>query len=47
MDSLSDERSPVFVQALDAVYQLLRQFPQHFEFSSEMLVFIADHAHSG
>lgn len=47
MDSLPYERSPVFLQALDATYQILRQYPRHFEFSSELLLFIADHVHSG
>lgn len=47
MDSLPDERSPIFVQGLDAVYQIVRQFPLCFEFTSELLVFIADHVHSG
>ena len=46
-DSLPDERSPVFVQCLDAVHQLLLQYPLRFEFTSELLVFIADHVHSG
>jgi len=47
MNSLADERSPVFVQGLDASYQIIRQFPRHFEFTPELLVFIADHVHSG
>jgi hypothetical protein len=47
MDSLPDERSPVFVQGMDAVFQIVRQYPHRFEFTPELLVFIADHVHSG
>lgn len=43
---LPDERSPVFVQFMDTVYQLMNQFPTAFEFSSDLLVFLADHIHS-
>ena len=41
------ERSPVFVQWLDGVAQLVRQFPSAFEFTEELLVFCADHVFSG
>ena len=41
------ERSPIFVQWLDGVAQVLRQFPTAFEFSEELLVFLADHVFSG
>ena len=41
------EVSPVFLQWLDVVAQLLQQFPNAFEFNEEMLVFVADHAFSG
>ena len=43
---LPDERSPVFLQFLDTIYQLLVQFPQTFEFNEEFLLFIADHFQS-
>jgi myotubularin-related protein 1/2 len=42
-----DDRSPVFLQFLDTVFQLLTQFPTAFEFTESMLVFLADHVHSG
>lgn len=42
----SKEVSPVFVQWLDVVSQLQAQFPRHFEFSEELLLFVADSAHS-
>ncbi|CBY11525.1 unnamed protein product [Oikopleura dioica] len=40
------ERSPVFIQFLDAVYQLMCQFPEAFEFSERLLIFIAEHLFS-
>jgi len=43
----NQDRSPIFVQWLDVVHQLLRQFPACFEFSEELLVFLADHLFSG
>ena len=41
------ERSPVFLQFLDVVFQVLSQFPSAFEFSEKMLLFIADSLYSG
>lgn len=43
----ADERSPIFIQFLDAVHQILIQFPSAFEFNSLLLVFIADNSLSG
>ncbi len=43
---LHDQRSPVFIQFLDCVYQLTVQFPRHFEFNSEFLAQVALHTTS-
>jgi hypothetical protein len=40
-DKENDERSPVFIQFLDAVNQLIKQFPLSFEFTSKYLARIA------
>lgn len=42
-----NERSPVFVQWLECVAWVLRQFPRAFEFSEALLVFVADGAATG
>lgn len=42
----ADERSPVFVQFLDCVYQLISQYPTAFQFNSRLLLFLAHHAYS-
>ena len=42
----ADERSPIFVQFLDAVWQIMQQFPFAFEFNAEYLMAIADHLYS-
>ena len=41
-----EERSPIFLQFIDAVYQLTRQFPTSFEFNELYLLVIADAAYS-
>ena len=43
----AEERSPVFLQFLDCIFQILSQFPTCFEFSERILIFLADHVHSG
>jgi hypothetical protein len=43
----SQERSPIFIQWLEVVYQLTVQFPSAFEFTEKLLVFVADHLYSG
>jgi hypothetical protein len=40
---LPDERSPVFLQFLDCLYQVMIQFPNTFEFTENLLMFVADH----
>lgn len=41
-----DQRSCIFLQWCDSVYQLLRQFPRHFEFNSHLLVTVVHHLYS-
>lgn len=41
------ERSPVFVQFLDSVFQVLSQFPRAFEFTQDYLVQLATYYDSG
>eukprot|EP01112_Ceratiomyxa_fruticulosa_P022742 TRINITY_DN8436_c0_g1_i1.p1 TRINITY_DN8436_c0_g1~~TRINITY_DN8436_c0_g1_i1.p1 ORF type:complete len:568 (+),score=83.75 TRINITY_DN8436_c0_g1_i1:227-1930(+) len=43
----SSQRAPIFLQFLDCVWQLTRQFPMSFEFNEKFLVFVADHSYSG
>ena len=43
---MPDERSPVFIQFLDAVYQLITQFPTYFQFNTKLLLFLAHHVYS-
>ena len=41
-----DNRSPVFLQWLDCVWQLTKQFPTAFEFNEFLLITLADHVYS-
>ena len=43
---LSEERSPVFLQFLDVLFQVMSQFPSAFEYTENLLVFLADHCSS-
>jgi hypothetical protein len=42
-----DQRAPIFLQFLDCVWQITRQFPLSFEFHDRFLIEIADHMVSG
>ncbi|KAM6909476.1 phosphatidylinositol-3,5-bisphosphate 3-phosphatase MTMR2-like [Xenentodon cancila] len=42
----NSERSPLFVQFVDCVWQMTRQFPAAFEFNELFLVTVLDHLHS-
>lgn len=41
------QRSPIFFQFLDAVAQLVRQFPERFEYSGKFLAHVFYHVHNG
>eukprot|EP00977_Amphora_coffeiformis_P019417 scaffold7221_cov165-Amphora_coffeaeformis.AAC.10 len=38
--------SPIFIQFLDAVFQVVNQYPEAFEFNAKYLVYISDHVYS-
>ena len=40
------ERSPIFVQFLHAIYQIMVQYPTAFEFQQNMLLFLSDEIYS-
>eukprot|EP00904_Undaria_pinnatifida_P013356 jgi/Undpi1/9150/HiC_scaffold_26.g11608.m1 len=42
-----EELSPVFVQFLDLVHSVVAQFPTAFDFTENLLAFVAEHAYSG
>ncbi|XP_061089755.1 myotubularin-related protein 1a isoform X2 [Conger conger] len=42
----NSERSPLFVQFIDCVWQVMRQFPAAFEFNELFLITILDHLYS-
>eukprot|EP00002_Diphylleia_rotans_P039778 TRINITY_DN9312_c0_g1_i1.p1 TRINITY_DN9312_c0_g1~~TRINITY_DN9312_c0_g1_i1.p1 ORF type:complete len:1378 (+),score=270.24 TRINITY_DN9312_c0_g1_i1:71-4204(+) len=42
----NDQRSPVFLQFLDCVWQITRQYPDAFEFNELFLITIMDHVYS-
>jgi myotubularin-related protein 1/2 len=44
---VEDEISPIFIQFLDCMWQLVRQYPQHFEYNARYLLTVADHVYSG
>jgi myotubularin-related protein 1/2 len=44
--NISSQRSPVFVQFIDCVFQILHQYPTIFEFNSDFLVHIVESMYS-
>ena len=40
------ETSPIFVQFLECVWQVMIQFPTAFQFNQQFLVTLHDHVHS-
>ena len=46
-DPHDDQRSPIFIQFLDALRTVISQFPTHFEFNERLLLDLCYHAHSG
>ncbi|KAK4296338.1 hypothetical protein Pmani_031156 [Petrolisthes manimaculis] len=40
------DRSPVFLQFVDCVWQVMRQFPHAFQFTEDLLITILDHLYS-
>ncbi|PRP86422.1 myotubularin-related protein 2 [Planoprotostelium fungivorum] len=44
---LDKEYSPIFLQFMDVVFQIVRQFPFAFEFNTVYLIEILDHVNSG
>ncbi|GMR53652.1 hypothetical protein PMAYCL1PPCAC_23847, partial [Pristionchus mayeri] len=45
--SNDQERSPIFIQFLDCVFQIISQFPVYFEFTESLLLEVANHLYSG
>jgi len=45
-DGNGSQRCPIFLQFLDAVYQLVNQYPSQFAFTSRFLLAISDHIYS-
>ena len=46
MEANEQEISPLFILWLDCIHQLLHQFPNAFEFNSELLLFLAENCNS-
>lgn len=46
LQSGEDQRSPIFLQWLDCVWQVWRQYPLSFEFNENFLATVAHHSYS-
>ncbi len=46
-DSKDDQRAPIFLQFVDALWQVTRQHPTAFEFNERALAALVDHSYSG
>ena len=44
---LPSDRSPVFTQFIDCVWQIMSQYPDEFEFNGSFLIELLDKVHSG
>ena len=42
----SEERSPIFLQWMDVLHQMQRQFPGVFEYNEDLLIFLVNHSSS-
>lgn len=40
------QRSPIFIQFLDCVFQIVNQYPDYFEFNTKYLLLISEHVYS-
>ena len=45
-DPLSADYSPIFMQFLDCVWQIMQHYPYTFQFNKYLLTFIAQNLHS-
>ncbi len=45
--SKEEQRSPIFIQWLDAVYQIVNQNTEKFEFNIKLLIFLAEEVNNG